>query len=134
MNSEDVTNIPDKNSQSADWVAWYNALLGEFSTIDSNSLFLKAWHNRGNSNSNSHELRTLLSSHGINIDTGLLSSAYDTAAGIGNDITGAIGSVFGFGKKLVYIVVGGGVLTLVVVIYVAVKHPKAVVTLAKAAI
>ena len=127
----DVTMIPTKTSQGAEWIIWYDAMKSKFGQAIANQEFLKAWSTRQSSDANTHELRDELSKNGVDIDKGVLSGLYDTGAGV----VDKIGSFLNVGKYAIYAI--GGILILGVagMVFQIVRNPGAVAgTAARAAI
>jgi hypothetical protein len=105
----DVTQIPTKGSQSAEWLTWYISLKSQFGKQVANQVFLKAWKTRGSESSSSHELRDYLSKNGVDIDKSIFDSVYDTGAGV----VDKIGGFLNVGKYVVYFI--GGIVVIGIV-------------------
>ena len=113
-------NIPNKSSQGSDWKQWHEVLKSNFGKKEANALFLKAWRKQGDtSTANTHELREYLGKTGIDIEKGILSSAYDTGAGVVDNI----GSILNVGKYVVYAIVFVAVGGAAMIIYNVAKNP-----------
>ena len=125
----DVTQIPTKSSQGAEWKLWYDALKSEFGIPVANQLFMKAWQTRGSSDANTHDLRTELEKYGVDINKGVLSSIYDEGASIADKI----GGFLNIGKDFVYIIGGVVLLGFAGMVFQLVRKPETIGTIAKAA-
>jgi hypothetical protein len=102
-----VSGMPNYKSEGENWIQWHKDLKSNFGKKIANSLWLKAWRVRGNSNANTPDLRSYMEKQGIKIKK----SAWDSVVDTGIGITDAIGDVFqmgaGFSVVLGIIVVGG---------------------------
>jgi len=82
------TIIPDSDSYSSEWIAYYKKLKKEVGKTNADSLFLKTWSIQGNSSlKNNAEFVEFFKNKGID----LASSYYDvktTIAGLGDSIMG----------------------------------------------
>lgn len=90
-------NIPNTNSTPDDWISFHKDLLSVMSQKDANDMWRKFWAVRGNGNDNS-TLRDYMKGEGVEIQTGIVSSVYDTASGIVGGIGSTIGNVLGVAK------------------------------------
>ena len=102
-----VDSIPSYNTTPLAWIEWHKGLKSNFGKKMANSLWLKAWRIRGNSKTNTSELRTYMESQGIKLDT----NAWDKVVDFGGGISDTIGSTFQAGRivsiSLGVIIIGG---------------------------
>lgn len=114
-----ISGMPPFNSQGENWIQWHQDLKSNFGKKIANGLWLKAWRIRGNSSSNTSDLRKYMKSQGVTISE----SGWDSVVDVGVGITDAFGSIFQVGKivgiSLGVIVIGG----LAMVVYNLAKNP-----------
>jgi|688.fasta_scaffold18419_9 hypothetical protein len=114
-----VSGMPQYSSQGENWIQWHKDLKSNFGKKIANSLWLKAWRIRGNSTSNTPDLRSYMTKQGVTISK----SAWDSVVDTGIGVTDAIGSIFQMSATasiLIGVVVVGG---LGYVIYKIMKDP-----------
>jgi hypothetical protein len=100
--------IPQMNSSSAEWIEWHKNMKSRYGKSTANSLWLKAWKFRGNSKSNTNELRTYMSNNGVKID----SSSFDKIVDVGDSIIDKVGNIVkvgGIGAIFINFAILGGV-------------------------
>jgi len=112
--------IPQLNSSSAEWIEWHKNLKSRYGKSTANSLWLKAWRFRGNSNANSNELRTHMSSNGVKID----SSFFNKVVDVGDNVIDKVGNIVKL-SRVGTVVVGGALMIGVAYIIYTALNPNA---------
>ena len=82
--ADPTLNIPQRNSGSEEWIAWYEVLKSNFGKKNANTLWVKAWARRGSDEANTKNLRDYMSKRGINIEEGAWDKVVDVAGGVGD--------------------------------------------------
>jgi hypothetical protein len=96
-----IDSIPTTQSFASEWVEWHKALKTRYGIAAANTMWLKAWRERGNDEANTADLRDYIASQGIEIDGGIWDFVPDTFDSIGDTFT----QVFSVGKWVVLAVV-----------------------------
>ncbi len=119
-----VQATPPVGSDSSAWVAFHRYLKRRYGARTANSMWSLAWKKRGSSAANTHDLRTYMSSQGLEIDAGTFGSIKDSALAVTDGISDIFGDLYGIGKwatigVLVVVIGGAGFL-----IYNVVRRPE----------
>lgn len=114
-----INSIPPFNAKSEQWIQFHKDLKSNFGKKVANSIWVKAWGLRGNTDANNTALRDYLGKNNIKIDT----NAWDDIQDFGSDVTDFFGDIFTVAKWVgigfAVILVGG----IGLVVYNVAKNP-----------
>jgi hypothetical protein len=130
MKADPTTDIPSKSATAAEWIEWYNELSSSFGKKIANSLWLRAWTQRGSSAANTVDLRAFMNNNGISIPA---TNIFGTIEDEGKGFVDGIGNLFNTGKYLTFGLIGIGAVSVIIIAIGIARHPQSIATVLKAA-
>jgi len=128
-----VENIPGKGDDDTTWITWLNSLSSRFPQSTANSIFTTALQKIQPTNVDTSNFRAALAADGIKFTGSFLDTVEDTTSSAISGIGSSISGFFGMGKTIAYILVGGLVVSVVLIVRGVAKHPEVLATAVKMA-